>query len=67
MTIDVHNVIEFIKKVKSGYAVQCVTTGFTKNVSMSEDYFMYISELSPDVPMYFRSNRTFLNSKNIFT
>ena len=38
---NVQNVVQFIKKVKSGYAVQCVTIGFTKNISMSEDYFMY--------------------------
>ena len=41
MTINNQNVMDFIKKVKSGYVAQCAKIGITKNVSVSDDYFMF--------------------------
>ena len=41
MTINNQNVMDFIKKVKSGYVAQCAKIGITKNVSVSDDYFIF--------------------------
>ena len=41
MTINAQNVMDFIKKVKSGYVVQCAKIGITKNVSTSDNCFIF--------------------------
>ena len=41
LTINAQNVMDFVKKVKSGYVAQCAKTGITKNVSISDDYFIF--------------------------
>ena len=41
MTINAQNVMDFIKKVMSDYVAQCAKTGIAKNVSISDDYFIF--------------------------
>ena len=41
VTISAQNVMNFIKKVKSGYVVQGAKISITKNVSISDDYFIF--------------------------
>ena len=41
MTINAQNVMDSIKKVKSGYVVQCAKIGITKNVSTNDNCFIF--------------------------
>ena len=61
ITINVQNVIDFIKKVKSGYVAQCAKTGTTKNVSTNDDCFIFFKNFTW-CSMYFRSTWTIFNS-----
>ena len=41
MTINAQNVMDFIKTVLSDYVAQCAKIGIAKNVSVSDDYFIF--------------------------
>ena len=41
MKINAQNEMDFTKKVKSGYVAQCAKIGITKNVSISDYYFVF--------------------------
>ena len=46
MKISVQNVMGFIKTVMSGYVAQCAKIGITKNVSTSDDYFIFFKNFT---------------------